>query len=385
MRILVNLLNFRPGRIGGTETYLRELVAHLPLVANREEIILLTSRDVAAEFRDSPLEVATVPWSTAQISVLRFLEAAAAGFHARSIAAVIASLKPDVVFYPQQSMFPKAIRCPSVLAVQDLYHLQIPKYCSPVQRWFRNRTYRAAIDCADHIITPSDVTRRAVLGWVPRSPDGLTVVPHGIRVLTQGSVQSFDAIEEPYLYYPAVTLPHKNHKLLFRSVAALRDSGRFPYRLILTGARTRHWRSLQRVLRDLCLTDVVRHLGYVPYKTVLQLIRGAECVVFPSQCEGFGIPVVEAAMLDRKVITSRLDVFEEIGVPPAFRIDFADPDTFARALTDPSPSRLLHRPSTWTDCARATLDVLCQTAETAHPPAMNAPRRPPAIAARPAR
>ena len=49
MRILINLLNFRPGKIGGTETYLRELVAHLPDVVRHERIVLLTSRDTAVE------------------------------------------------------------------------------------------------------------------------------------------------------------------------------------------------------------------------------------------------------------------------------------------------------------------------------------------------
>jgi Glycosyl transferases group 1 len=112
------------------------------------------------------------------------------------------------------------------------------------------------------------------------------------------------------------------------------------------------------------LQNVVSHLGYVSYEMVLRLIRGAECVVFPSGFEGFGIPVVEAAALDRKVITSRLDVFEELGVPPARRIDFANLDAFAHALADSSSPSLLRQPWTWSACARATLDVLCAAAET---------------------
>jgi hypothetical protein len=147
-------------------------------------------------------------------------------------------------------------------------------------------------------------------------------------------------------------------------VAALRAAGRFPFRLLLTGAQTRHWNSLDRLLKRLQLQDVVSHLGQVPYDTILRLIRGAECIVFPSQFEGFGIPVVEAAALNRKVITSQLEVFEEIGVPSACRIDFADPEAFARALADTSPTQLLRQPWTWSACARATLEVLRATANT---------------------
>jgi glycosyltransferase involved in cell wall biosynthesis len=363
MRILINLLNFRAGRIGGTETYLRELIAHLPRVATDEQILLLVGRDMAREFRDSPLELVTIPCSDAHISGLRFLEAAGV-FRARSIEAVVRRVNPDVMLFPQQSMFPKSSVCPSVVIIHDLYHLNFPQYCTRMQRWFRNSSYPAAVARADRVIAVSDVTRRSVIENYGCAPQRITVVPHGIRELSPESIAPTDLVSGPYLYYPAVTLPHKNHELLFRSVAGLRAQRRFPYRLILTGEKTPHWGGLERLIHRLVLEDVVSHLGYVSYSSVLGLIRGARCVVFPSQCEGFGIPVIEAAMLDRKVITSRLDVFEEIGVPAAYRIDFADLAAFDRALQDTSPSRLLRRPSTWLECARATLDVLRQTAES---------------------
>src|SRR6516162_11195391 len=85
MRILINLLNFRAGRIGGTETYLRELVAHLPEAVTDEEVVLLTSRDGESEFRSSPLEIAAVPATTRQICLWRFLETAVPTFHASAI------------------------------------------------------------------------------------------------------------------------------------------------------------------------------------------------------------------------------------------------------------------------------------------------------------
>jgi glycosyltransferase involved in cell wall biosynthesis len=364
MHILINLLNFRPGRIGGTETYLRELVAHLPAAARGERITLLTSRDVAGEFDDSPLEVAHVPQTTGQICGLRFLEAAAAGFHARSIENAIEQLEPDVVLFPQQSMFPKRVSRPSVLVVHDLYHLHCPQHLSAAQRWFRKRSYPAAMAAADRLIAVSEFTRKAVVDNFPRTPQSVSVVPHGVRTFAPHEILPPEGISRPYLYYPASTLPHKNHSQLFRTIGRLKAQGRFPYRLILTGARTRHWKQLERLRRDLALEETIIHLGYVPYREVLRLVRGAECVVFPSEFEGFGIPVVEAASLERKVITSRLEVFEEIGVPGNYRIDFGDADAFASALADRSPAKLVRSPITWDQCASATLGVLRETANS---------------------
>jgi glycosyltransferase involved in cell wall biosynthesis len=362
MRILINLLNFRPGRIGGTETYLRELIVHLPKVAGDAEIVLLTTRDVAGEFRDSPLRVVAVPYSLRRISALRFVEAAISAFHATSVERIIADIQPDVILYPQQSMFPKRAPYASVVIIHDLYHLTFPTYCSRLQHWFRNRTYPAAVASADCVIAVSEVTKRSITQHYGCPPEKINVIWHGIRKLSPENIAPSDLVAVPYLYYPAVTLPHKNHELLFRSIAGLKAQGRFPYKLVLTGAKSQHWRHLENLIEELSLQDAVTHLGYVPYNSVLSLIRGAECLVFPSRCEGFGIPVIEAAMLERKMITSRLEVFEEIGVPDSYRIDFADLPAFDRALRDTAPTGLLRQPSTWLDCARKTVDVLVQTA-----------------------
>jgi glycosyltransferase involved in cell wall biosynthesis len=366
MRILINLLNFRPGRIGGTETYLREFVAHLPDVIRDERVVLLTSRDVAAEFADSPLPVASVPWTTTQLCGWRLLEAASERCRALPIAAAIARLEPDVVLFPQQSIFPKRPPAPAVLVVHDLYHLTCPQHLSALQRWFRGRSYPAALASADHIIAVSEFTKRDVLARHPGLSKRISAIPHGVRQFAPGSVAPYSNAAGPYVYYPAATLPHKNHALLLHSVAALRARGRFPYRLLLSGARSRHWRGLQRRIAQLRLEGTVSHLGQVPYDTVLRLIRGAACVVFPSRFEGFGIPVVEATALERKVITSQLAVFEEIGVPPDCRIDFADLDAFAQALANTAPVPFLRQPWTWSACARTTLDVLCRTAQSPH-------------------
>jgi len=103
--------------------------------------------------------------------------------------------------------------------------------------------------------------------------------------------------------------------------------------------------------------DVV-HLGFLPYPETRRVYAGAAAVVFPSRYEGFGIPVLEAAVeFQRKVITSRLPVFDELGVPPERQIDFADPDALLAALRLPGPTVLSRRPSTWEECARRTLEI----------------------------
>jgi glycosyltransferase involved in cell wall biosynthesis len=106
-------------------------------------------------------------------------------------------------------------------------------------------------------------------------------------------------------------------------------------------------------------------LGFISYDRVQRLFRGAECILFPTTFEGFGLPVVEAFEAGKKIIVSRLKIFRELGVPDQFQIDFGDPDQLDRAIRLPGIARLQHQPWTWQEAAAATLDVLVDEASQA--------------------
>ena len=166
-------------------------------------------------------------------------------------------------------------------------------------------------------------------------------------------------VEGPYLYYPAATWPHKGHAALLRTFATLRLGGRIAGKLVLTGQRTALWeRTLLPLARTLGIEHEVIHLGFVPFDEVRRLYAGAAAVVFPTTFEGFGLPVLEAVQAGRKVVTSRLAVFDEIGVPLAAQADFEKPDEVLAALAQPGPTRLLREPATWEAVARRTMEVL---------------------------
>ena len=120
------------------------------------------------------------------------------------------------------------------------------------------------------------------------------------------------------------------------------------------------------------LDEIVRHVGYVSYERVRRLYRGADCVVFPTAFEGFGLPVMEAVESGKKILVSPLEVFDEIGVPKRFQIDFSDPEQLHRGLREPGATVLENPPWTWDESATATMAVLRRTAgcESSKTPAL---------------
>jgi glycosyltransferase involved in cell wall biosynthesis len=357
MNVVVSLLSLRPGKVGGVETYVRKLLEELPRVASGDRLAAVLDHDLAAALPTPGFERAVVPASARGVVLARILEAYTP-WRARAVERVFASLRPDVVLYPQQSIFPREAPGRAVVTAVDVQHLYLPENFGLFDRTFRAAVYPRSAARAARVLAISEFTRKTLVERAGVPAEKVIAVPFGYSPADPGGVRPTDRVAGPYLYYPAATFPHKNHAALIRSYAALRRRGDLAEKLVFTGMQTPRWKELQALAASLGVGGDVVHLGFMPYAEIRRVFAGAEAILFPSRFEGFGIPVLEAVEFRKKVITSRLEVFEEIGVPPDRQIDFDDPEALLRALRLPGPTVLTRTPWTWADCARRTLELL---------------------------
>ena len=361
MRIGVSLLAFRPGRIGGAETYVRKLLEHLPQHSGRDELVAVLDRDVAASLPTPGFTRVIVPSGQTGLVARRVLEAFT-GYPARGVSRAIEASGADVVLFPQQSVFPLRVAVRAVVTVHDLQHLAMPENFGVFDTIFRARVYPPSLDRADRIIAISGVTRQDLVERCGVDPRRVEIVPHGFTATGDGTIAEPWTPGAPYLYYPAASYPHKGHDVLMRTFAALQARGLDRHRLVFTGQKTSHWAKLQRLARELRLDAKVIHLGFVSPHEVNRIYAGAEAVVVPTRFEGFGLPVLEAVERKKKVIVSRLPIFDELGVPRRWQIDFDAPDELAAALAQVGPTEVEKQPWTWSDVARRTIAVLREAA-----------------------
>lgn len=354
----MSLLAFRPGLIGGAETYVRKLLAELPNVLPAgDSLVAVMDSDLAPVLPTPGWERAVVGRGARRIVLDRILEALTP-WRAIGVERVFARVEADVVFFPQQSIFPKGTPGRVLLSVGDVQQLFFPKNIPFGERVFRAGIYQWSLDRADRIVAISGFTRDALVARCRVPASKVDVVHHGYEPISVQDVAPTERIAPPYLYYPAATFPHKNHAELIVSYATLRKRGDLGAKLVFTGMKTPHWAALERLIAHLGVVGDVVHLGFLPHAEVRRVYAGAEAVLFPTSYEGFGIPVLEAAVEHRKkVITSRLAVFDEIGVPGERQIDFADPEALQTALRLIGPTVLTRAPTTWRDAAVATLRV----------------------------
>jgi mannosylglucosylglycerate synthase len=212
-------------------------------------------------------------------------------------------------------------------------------------------------------------TRRSELSALMGIPTpSIRVVRNGIDVLGQiGLDPATEAIvartglldADPLLLLPSRITPRKNIGLGLEVVAHLRRAGR-PAALIVTGpvdphdpGQEAHLARLLAQRRDLGLDGAAWFLSteggeLLSDRVLTDLYRVADALFLPSREEGFGLPILEAALHRLPIICADLPVLREVAGDAATYLDLdADAGQAARAVLDrlavDAADRLSHR------------------------------------------
>src|SRR3954465_11662958 len=309
----ISLLTLVPGELGGSETYVRELLRGLGHVGEHEyEVLLPPVAPTASE--GLPSQVATeyrVARTIPQRLAAMTLAAARPGpLRARLRGAA-------VVHYPLTIRLPPVQ--PSVVTLLDVQHLDLPNMFSRSERAFRSLAWDRSARKADRVITISSFVRARAVEHLGLDPSRVHPVPLGVD---HDTLRPGGGEREEFLLYPARRWPHKNHERLFEAFALLRRE-RPDLRLVLTGGGA-----------TTPAPDGGDDRGLVPLDELVSLYRRASAVVFPSLYEGFGQPVLEAMACGCPVACSDIPPLAEVASGAARTFPPDDPQAIADAVRD---------------------------------------------------
>jgi glycosyltransferase involved in cell wall biosynthesis len=206
---------------------------------------------------------------------------------------------------------PVDMRVPTVLTVHDLAVLRAPGAFPRWHRLYGRAGLTRVLRAADAIVAVSEFTRGETIDLAGVAPDRVRVVPNGVDDVfgPDGPSAAGD-----YALAVATLEPRKN---LARAVEAAREEG---VELRVVGARG--WGGV----------DVEGWVGEIPDGELAALYRGAQCVVYPSLYEGFGLPVLEAMACGTPVVTSVGTAMEEVAGEAAVLVDPLDVSAIAEGM-----------------------------------------------------
>ena len=312
MHVGLSLLTLFPGRVGGSETNVRGLLAAFAAGPAPERLTVLGNRHVGETYAG---------WPVRQVPSYRPGKAALTRFAAMNFGRIYPEIDGrefDLVHYPVTVPVPAIEGIPRVVTLLDVQHHELPHMFSWAERRFRRWAYDGAARDAELVITISEHAKAGIVKHVGVPAERIVVIGLGVdheRFTPEGPRRE-DLGD--YVLYPANLWPHKNHD---RLLAAWRDVDP-GLTLVLTGQA--YGRTIEH--------DRVRVLGHVPHEELPALYRGARAVVFPSLFEGFGVPVLEAMACGTPVAASDRGALGEVAGDAALRFDPEDPGAIARAI-----------------------------------------------------
>jgi glycosyltransferase involved in cell wall biosynthesis len=341
MNIGISLVDFAPGRMGGVETYVRNLVSWLALNDHENRYTLICT-DQNVSYFDSIIDrVKTLVFENDKKSYARLMRSLIRKvLRIDMIQVGIDRLGLDLLHNPFTYSRRSRSKTPLIITFHDLQHHYYPEFFKTKEIQSRNSNYRRAVLDADRIIADSDHTKQTLLDNYNVLDDNVDVVPLGVDseykiIDDQGFLNMERAhlgLIKPFLYYPAATWPHKNHVNLLNAVYLLKNSCHFDGDLVLTGVSTSAKDSLFDKIKALGLQDTVHVLGYLPYDKLPSIYNLARIMVFPSLFEGFGMPVLEAMACGCPVVCSNVTSIPEVGGTAVHYFDPASPEQIADSI-----------------------------------------------------
>jgi len=336
MRIGLNAIGLIPGTIGGAETYFRNLLFHLQNTDHKNSYFLLCDTNNVGQFPLFNPLFKTIEFNFLKPSLLWFFRVALKRTVGYDILTLFLNrLNLDIIHHPFSILNPRGLHIPSVLTFLDMQQEYYPEYFSNKELRFRKKNYRSSCEEATKIIAISAHVKQSLIDIYNIPAEKIDVVYMGAgseyrQVDDSEQLQRANSkygLTRPFMYYPAATWPHKNHKKLLSALKLLRDMYNFDGELLLSGLSMQANNEIMREIQRLSLSSAVRTLGYIPSDDLPYIYNLARLIVFPSLFEGFGLPLIEAMACGCPVVCSNATSIPEIVGDSALMFDpFSEKD-----------------------------------------------------------
>jgi glycosyltransferase involved in cell wall biosynthesis len=198
---------------------------------------------------------------------------------------------------------------------------------------------------ADAILTISASSKKDIVSCYKIDEDKVHVIPLGVdrRFVADVSGESdfTRTLPERYILNVGTLEARKNLPRLLEAFAIARKKG-LDRKLLIGGARGWRLSNLAGIVEKHSLGQDVQFLGFVEDANLPLLYRRADCFVYPSIYEGFGMPILEAMACGTPVITSNCSSMPEVAGDAALLVDPLDVEALATKMLELAADKDLH-------------------------------------------
>lgn len=271
----------------------------------------------------------------------------------------------DVFHHTQFQVLPVR-RAVEVATIYDCIYTLDAGYLPPDVAAQLTAAAKAAVERSARILVPSQFVGAEVVMALGAHPDRVSVTELGCDHIARAlPPEGFGAAREPYILTVTRVDPRKNHLRMLSAFEQLVREG-LPHRWLIAGEAGWGSEPFVEALANSPAKDRVEWRRTVADDELPKLYAQADCFLFASLNEGFGLPPLEAMACGTPVVTSAVTSMPEVCGDAAFLVEPTDSERIFEALRrvlverDVADELRLRgrsqaRRFTWKECAKRTL------------------------------
>jgi glycosyltransferase involved in cell wall biosynthesis len=276
----------------------------------------------------------------------------------------------DLYFSPAFYVLQCSRNLKQVVLIHDMAVFDQPQSVNRMFRIYLRKMIGSALRNASCITTPSEFVRKSILLKRPDLENRVHAVHLGVDPVFRHyndahaqDVRRHYCLPTRFILCVATVEPRKNLLNLLDAYAIYSGRASRPLNLVIVGDNGYRSEEIHRRAEQSDVATGVRFLGYVPDTELALLLGMADCFVFPSLYEGFGLPVIEAMAAGCPVIASRAASIPEIAGEAALLVDPKDVLQIEKALRHMTSDAALRKKLSMEGKKRVETMTWSQTAE----------------------
>jgi len=213
----------------------------------------------------------------------------------------------------------------SVVTIHDLIYKRFQSDYSVFDRTMYDLKFKYACNHADKIVAISNATKDDIIQSFKISSKKIEMIYQSCHEIFDQNVLEDELksktkynLPEKYLLYVGSIIERKN---LLGVIRAIKASNVPNLNLVVIGNGKKYKRKVEVLIEKHGMQNNVRFILSIPNAELSAIYKNAFAFIYPSFCEGFGIPVLEALMSRTPVITSNTTSLKEFDHPACFHFD----------------------------------------------------------------
>ncbi|MFW5884747.1 MAG: glycosyltransferase family 4 protein [Patescibacteria group bacterium] len=376
----------------GDETYTLNLVRELLKNDKNNNYFLFTNTKKEESLKNIQKKIFRNKSAPSNVSVISVLPSCKLLWTFFALPLKLFQLRPDILHVQYISPLITPRKTKVITTIHDISFVRFPQFIDKKDLFFLKCLIPVSLKKACKVIGVSDFTRKEIVDYYKNVSDKTVAIYNGgpsssfIENFSRNSSREAlkDNLKEfPYLFYVGTHQPRKNIPFLIKTFLKLKkeysaESDKIKnLKLCIGGKRggKNYDEGIEKILKKIgsgkdekFLRDIV-FCDYIDESTLPVYYKNAECFVFPSLYEGFGLPLLEAMQAETPIVCSDIDCFREIAgeaavyFNPGSNQDLSkkiarvvkNSDNIREYLTKKGKKRM--QVFSWEKCAKETLKV----------------------------